>query len=95
MYVCLYMYVCMCMYVCVCVYVYAYMYVCMSVPQYMFWGGNVRGEMSGGNVLLKTGGGIVRGELSYTLQHYDFTSQNFVFPCWRPNNISILNIIYY
>ena len=65
MFVCVYMYVCM--YACMCMFVYAYMcmYVCIT------YGGNC----PGGNVLPKTGGGIVRwgncpgelsrGELSY------------------------------
>src|SRR6218665_655810 len=84
-YVCLYMYVCICMCVCmyVCVCMCACMYLCMYVCMYMcvyaymymfvciiYWG-----ELSGGNVLPKTGGGIVRrncpggvvqGEMSYT-----------------------------
>ena len=58
--------ICMCMYVYVCVYAYMYMYVCI-----IYWG-----ELSGGNVLPKTGGelswvivreivrgGIVQGEI--------------------------------
>src|SRR6218665_1083359 len=51
MYVCVYMYVCM--YVCMCVYAYMCMYVCIT-----YWG-----NCPGGNVLPKTGGGIVRGEI--------------------------------
>src|SRR6218665_3329257 len=72
-YVCMYMYVCICMYMYVCVYVCVYvcMHVCMCMCVCMhtcvcmyvcitYLGGIVRG----GNVLPKTGGGIVRGELS-------------------------------
>src|SRR6218665_2350484 len=71
-YVCMYMYACICMYVYVCMYVCVYMYVqtfenvCMYVYVYAYmcvyvcityWG-----ELSGGgNVLPKTGGGIVWG----------------------------------
>src|SRR6218665_2292487 len=40
-----------CVHVCICVYAYMYMYVCIR------YGGNCLG----GNVLPKTGGGIVRG----------------------------------
>ena len=65
-YVCMYMYVCMCvcMYVCVCIHVYVCMhaYMCMYVCMHNILGG----ELSGGNVLPKTGGGISGGELSYT-----------------------------
>src|SRR6218665_1605838 len=62
------MYVCTCICMCVCMCVYVCMYVCMYMCMYaymhmyvciIFWG-----ELSGGNVLPKTGGGIVRSELS-------------------------------
>src|SRR6218665_2515923 len=59
-YVCMYMYVSICMYVyvcvCVCVYMceYATMHTCMCMH-------NILGELSGGNVLPKTGWGIVWG----------------------------------
>jgi len=63
-YLCMYMYVhiCMCVYVCmyVCMYVCinVTMRVCIHVYACMH---NISGELSGGNVLPKTGGGIVRG----------------------------------
>ena len=73
-YVCMYMYVC----VYVCVYMYVCMYVCVSVCIHVYeCMHNILGELSGGNVLPKTGGGIVRGglsrgELSYTrFRQYD------------------------
>src|SRR6218665_191168 len=58
-YVCVYIYVCVCMYVCIsvcmCVYVCVYVCMCMCVC-IIYWG-----ELFGGNVLPKTGGGLVRG----------------------------------
>jgi len=57
-YVCMYMYACICMQVYVCMYMCKQAYVCL----HNILGGIVRGV----NVLPKTGGGIVRGELSYT-----------------------------
>ena len=74
-------YVCVYVYVCVCMHV----YVCMH---------NIWGELSGGNVLPKTGGGIVRGivrgkcpgELSGGIVLYPFvrlilfTESNIDFP---------------
>ena len=61
------MYVCTCMYIYVCVYMYVCMYVCMYVFVYaymymyvciIYQGGNCPGGVI---VLLKMGGGIVRG----------------------------------
>ena len=50
---CVYVCVYVCMSMCVCVYVYAYMYMYVCI---IYWK-----ELPGGNVLPKTGGGIVRG----------------------------------
>ena len=66
---CMYMYVCICMYIIcacmcvyVCVYVCIYVYVCMRTCICIMYVCIIyRGELSGGNVLPKTGGGIVRG----------------------------------
>jgi len=55
---------CVCMSVYVCVYICMYVYVCVCIHVYVCMH-NILGELSGGgNVLPKTGGGIVRGELS-------------------------------
>src|SRR6218665_4157528 len=71
--VCMYMYACICMCICMCVYMYVCMYVCMHMRVYaymymfvciIYWG-----ELFGGNVLPKTGGGIVQGELSGGIVH--------------------------
>src|SRR6218665_1864071 len=61
-YVCMYMYACICMYVCICMCVCMYVYVCVCVCIHVYVSmHNILGELSGGNVLPKTGGGIVRG----------------------------------
>src|SRR6218665_3706497 len=79
-YVCMYMYacicICMCVCMCVCVYVCMYVYVCVYAYMCMYVCITYWGNCPGGNVLPKTGGGIVRGgncpegivrgELSYT-----------------------------
>src|SRR6218665_3847943 len=79
--ICMHVYVCICMYVYVCVYMYVCMYVClyMCVYAYMYvyvciiyWGivrgkcptQNGRGNCPGRGIVQ---GGIVQGELSYTL----------------------------
>src|SRR6218665_1347954 len=72
-YVCMYMYVCVCVYMYVCMYVCICMHVCKILCMYMcvcihvyVCMHNIWGNCPWGNVLPKTGGGIVRGELSYT-----------------------------
>src|SRR6218665_800088 len=72
-YVCMYMYACICMYVYVYMYIYVcvyvcvymhvcmYVYVCVCIHVYVCMH-NILGELcGGGNVLPKTGGGIVPG----------------------------------
>src|SRR6218665_3361814 len=59
MYVCICMCVCMCVYVCV--YVCMYVYVCVCIHVYVCMHNILGAELSGGNVLPKMGGGIVRG----------------------------------
>src|SRR6218665_1279867 len=63
-YVCMYMYVCICMCVCMYVCMYECMYVCVCVYVCIYvCVHNILGwELSRGNVLPKTGGGIVRGD---------------------------------
>ena len=64
MYVFVYMYmyvrICMCVCICMSVCMYVSMHTCIYIYAYYI------GESSGGNVLPKMGGGIVRRELSYT-----------------------------
>src|SRR6218665_3279046 len=61
MYACICMYVYVCMYVCVYMYVYMYVYVCVCIHVYVCMHNILGGIVRGGNVLPKTGGGIVRG----------------------------------
>src|SRR6218665_421267 len=65
-YRCICIYACICMYVydymyaCICMYVYVCVYVCVCIHVYVCMHNILVGIVRGGNVLPKTGGGIVQ-----------------------------------